>query len=87
MAGEAARWRWHSVPQLRCRPRLDCQVSPAAVIGGLFVLIGMAVAVPEIFTPRPVPGVVTCGLVLAIFGGLLIADYLDPKGGRDRGRE
>ena len=56
---------------------------PAVAIGGLLVLAGLAVALPEIFTPRPVPGVVACGLVLAIFGGLLIADYLDPKGGRD----
>lgn len=55
----------------------------AAAVGALFLLIGLAIAVPEIFTPRPVPGVVTCGLALAIFGGLLIADYLDPKGGRD----
>lgn len=55
-------------------------MTPTAATGALLILIGLAFAVPEIFTPRPVPGVIGCGLLAAIFGGLLLADSLEPKG-------
>ena len=62
-------------------------MTPAAAIGWLLVLAGAIAVIPEIFTPRPVPGVVACGLALAIFGGVLIADYHEPKEGRDVGHD
>ncbi len=57
-------------------------MTPAAAIGWLLVLAGVVAVVPEIFTPRPGPGVIACGLLLAIFGGCLIVDP-EPEEGHD----
>ena len=58
----------------------------AAPVGWLLIVVGFVAVLPEIFTPRPVPGVIGCGLILALLGACIVCDHIEPKGGRDRGQ-
>ena len=44
------------------------------VSGVLLLIVGAALALPQVFTPVPAQGLFAAGVLAAIFGGILICD-------------
>ncbi len=58
-------------------------MTPGEAIGWLLVIAAAVAILPELFTPRPVPGVIGLGLILGLFGAALICDHRQPQEGHD----